>query len=175
MPWAIVAALGVMSIAVNAGAVTVKVMALEVTPAKVAVTVEAPCAKLDTMPLLFKIATPALLLTHVTALVRLPMLLSEYVPTALKLTDKPFAIEIVTIEETVSEIALALMLIPVNTAAVTVRLAEDEVTLPNAAVTVVLPTATPVAIPVALLIDAIPVLADDQVTCDVMSAVEASE
>lgn len=68
-----------------------------------------------------------------------------------------------------------MILIPVSTAAVTDRLAVGEVMPFNKAVTVVPPTATPVAIPVVLLIVATPVLTDTQVTWLVMSEVEASE
>ena len=69
---------------------------------------------------------------------------------------------------------VGLMLIPVIEAAVTVRLAVGEVMPLAEAVTVVLPTATPVATPVVLLIVATPVLPDDQVAWLVMSAVVAS-
>ena len=66
------------------------------------------------------------------------------------------------------------MLIPVMAAAVTDRLAVGEVMLLAEAVTVVLPTAMPVATPVVLLIVATPVLADAQVTWLVMVAVVLS-
>lgn len=70
--------------------------------------------------------------------------------------------------------AVGLMLIPVITAAVTVRLAVGEVKPLAEAVTVVLPTATPVATPVVLLIVATPVFPDAHVTWLVMSAVVPS-
>lgn len=67
-----------------------------------------------------------------------------------------------------------LMLIPVITAVVTDKLAVGEIKPPADAVTVVLPTATPVTTPVALLMVAMPVFADDQVTWLVMLAVVPS-
>jgi hypothetical protein len=63
---------------------------------------------------------------------------------------------------------------PVNTAAVTVRLALGEVTPLNAAVIVLPPCVTPVAMPLTLLIVATAVLPDAQVTWLVMVAVLAS-
>ena len=59
--------------------------------------------------------------------------------------------------------AVGVMLIPVITAAVTDKLAEGEMTPFRAAVTVVVPTETPVATPLLLLIVATPVLAEAQV------------
>ena len=70
--------------------------------------------------------------------------------------------------------ATGLMLIFVSTAEVTVRLAEGAIMLLTDAVIQVLPITTPVAIPVALLILAIAVFADDHDTWLVMSAVLAS-
>ena len=69
---------------------------------------------------------------------------------------------------------VGLMLIPVTTAAVTDRLAVGEVIPLVEAVTVVLPTATPVTTPVVLLTVATPVLPDAQLTWLVMSAVVPS-
>lgn len=69
---------------------------------------------------------------------------------------------------------VGLMLIPVITATVTDMLAVGEVMPLAEAVTVVLPTATPVATPVLLLIVATPVLPDAQVTWLVMLAVVLS-
>ena len=70
-------------------------------------------------------------------------------------------------------VVVGVMLIPVSTAAaVTVRLAVGEVMPLAEAVTVVMPTVTPVATPV--LIVATPVLADAHVTWLVMSAVVPS-
>ena len=69
---------------------------------------------------------------------------------------------------------VGLMLIPVITAAVTDRLAVGEVMPLAEAVTVVLPSATPVTTPVLLLIVATLVLADDQITWLVMFAVVPS-
>ncbi len=67
------------------------------------------------------------------------------------------------------------MLIPVITAAVTVNLAVGEVIPFIDAVTVVLPTAMPVATPVVLLIAAIPVSVEAQVTWLVMFVIVPSE
>lgn len=74
-----------------------------------------------------------------------------------------------------TEALAGLIDIAVNTGAVTVNVALLEATPLAEAVTVVLPTATPVATPVALLTVATPVLLDAQITWLVMSAVEASE
>ncbi len=67
-------------------------------------------------------------------------------PVAVKVTDEPFGVDFV----------VGVILIPVSTAAVTVRLAEGEVILESVAVTVVLPVVLPpVTTPVLLLIVAI--------------------
>lgn len=83
----------------------------------------------------------------------------------MNVTDTPFGVEG----------AIGLMLIPVIVAVVTVMLAVGEVMPFNEAVTVVLPTATPVAMPVALLIVAIFMLPDAQLAWLVMLAVVPSE
>ena len=80
---------------------------------------------------------------------------------AVKVTGTPLGVDGV----------VGLMLRPVITAAVTVRLAVGEVMPLEEAVTVVLPTATPVAMPVVLLIVATLMLPDAQVVWAEMSAV----
>lgn len=72
-----------------------------------------------------------------------------------------------------TEVAAGVMLMPVSAGA-TVRLAALEVMPLNEADIEVLPKATPVATPVALLIEAIALLAEAQVTLLVMLAVLAS-
>lgn len=74
-----------------------------------------------------------------------------------------------------TEADAGLIAIAVITAAVTVKLAAGELMPLSDAVIVALPTATPVAIAVALLIVATAVLPDTQSTWLVMSAVVASE
>lgn len=70
--------------------------------------------------------------------------------------------------------AVGLMLIPVSTAEITVKLEVFEVMPLSNAVMVVLPTAIPVATPVVLLIVAMLELLDAQVTWLVMLAVVLS-
>ena len=65
-PFATVAGDGVMAMAVNSGAVTVKVALLEVTPLADAVMVVLPCAKLVAMPVEFNVATAVLLDAQLT-------------------------------------------------------------------------------------------------------------
>lgn len=160
-PCATVAVAGVMAMAVNAGAVTVKVALLEVMPLVEAVTVVLPCANVEAMPLALSVATVALLDSHVTDPETFPELPSEYVPVAVNVTGVPLGVEGVD----------GLMLIPVITAAVTDRLAAGEVMPLEEAITVVLPTATPVATPVVLLTVTTPVSPDAQVVWPEMSAV----
>ena len=85
-------------------------------------------------------------------------------PVAEKVTDVPWGVDG----------AVGLMLMAVITAAVTVRFAAGEVMPLADTVTVVLPTATPVATPVVLMIVATPVLPVAQVTWLVMLAVVLS-
>lgn len=68
---------GVMASVANTGAVTVKVVLLEVTPFAEAVTVVVPCASEVAMPLAFSVATVALLDTQVAAPDTLPVPPSE--------------------------------------------------------------------------------------------------
>ena len=82
----------------------------------------------------------------------------------MKATDTPLGVDGV----------VGLMLIPVTTATVTVRLPVGEAIPLAEAVTVVLPTATPVATPVAPLIVATLTLPDAQLTWLVMLAVVPS-
>lgn len=83
---------------------------------------------------------------------------------AVKVTGVPFGTDDV----------VGLILSPIITAVVTVRLAVDEVMPLAVAVTVVLPTATPVAAPVVLLIVATLMLPDVQLTWLVMLEVVPS-
>jgi len=71
------AAVGLMAIAVNTGAVTVKVALLEVMPFTEAVTMVLPCARLEAIPLAFSVATVVLLDAQVTEPEILPVLPSE--------------------------------------------------------------------------------------------------
>ena len=74
-------------------------------------------------------------------------------PVAVKVTACPWG----------TDVAVGLMLIPVSTAAFTVRPAVGEVMPVDDAETVVLPTPTPVATPVVLMIVATDVLPDAQI------------
>ena len=74
-PLAAEAVVGLMAIAVNTGAVTVKDALLEVMPLACAVTVIVPCANVAAIPLAFSVATVALLdsqLTDPETLLELP-------------------------------------------------------------------------------------------------------
>jgi hypothetical protein len=144
---------GVMESDASAGAVTVKVV-LAVTPFSDAVMIELPCAKLVAIPLAFSVVTTMLLEVQITAPEILPVVPSEYEPVAVNVTGLPFGVEG----------ARGLMLIAVNTAAVTDRLAAGEAIPFANAKTVVVPTATPVATPVVLLIVATAVLPDIHIT-----------
>lgn len=83
---------------------------------------------------------------------------------AVKVTDVPLGVDG----------AVGVMLIPDSTDVETDRLASAEVMPFAEAVTVVLPKAMPVALPVLLLIVATAVLPETQFTWPVMSAVVAS-
>lgn len=164
VPMGVDGAAGVIAIAVKTGAVTFKMALLEVTPFAEAVMVVVPCAKLEAMPLVFNVAIPVFAEAQVTDPEMSPVVLSEKVPMAVKVTGVPLGVDG----------AVGLMLIPVTTAAVTAMLAVGDVMPLSEAVTVVLPTATPVNTPVAPLVVATPVLADTQDDWLVMLAVEAS-
>ena len=163
-PLATEAVVGLIAIAVNSGAVTVKVALFEVMPLADAETVVLPCARLEAIPLTLSVATAVLLDVQVTDPETLPVVPSEYVPVAVNVTGVPCGVDGIA----------GLMLIPVITAVVTVRLTAGEVMPLEEAVTVVLPIAKPVATPVMLLIVATPVLPDTQVTWLVISTVVPS-
>lgn len=76
-PFATEAVVGLMAMAVNTGAVTVKVALLDVMPLAEALMVVLPCAKLEAMPLVFNVATVVLLDVQVTDPETLPVLPSE--------------------------------------------------------------------------------------------------
>jgi hypothetical protein len=143
-----------MEIDANTGAVTVKVVLLEVIVFADAVMKVMPWVREEATPLLFNVATPVSLDAQVTEPEILPVLPFEKVPVAVKVTGKPLGVAGVP----------GLIAIAVITAAVTVKPAVGEVILLAVAVTVVLPSATPVATPVALLMLATPGLADSQIT-----------
>ena len=111
------------------------------------------------------VATVGLLDNQLTELEILPVVPSEYVPIAVKVTDCPLG----------TEGAFGLMLIPVIAAVVTMMLVADEVIPLNEAMTVVKPTVIPVAMPELLEIVATAVLPDDQATWLVIFAEEPSE
>lgn len=72
-PTVTLADVGVMAIAVNAGAVTVKVAVLEVMPLRVAVILLAPCARVLAVPPVI-VATAVLLDAQITEPVTFPVL-----------------------------------------------------------------------------------------------------
>lgn len=76
-PFAKVAEAGLIAIAVSAGAVTVNVATLEFTPFAEAVTLVVPCAKLEAIPLVFKVATVVALEVQITDADALPVVPSE--------------------------------------------------------------------------------------------------
>lgn len=157
------AVLDVMKMAVNTGAVTVKVTLLAVMPLDDAVTVVLPCANVKAV-LEYIVATAVSLDDQITDPETSPVVPSEYVPVAVNVTGVPLGVDGV----------MGLMLSPVITAAGTVRMVEGEVMPLSKAVTVVVPAATPVATPVVLLIVATLVLPDAQVTWLVTSVVVPS-
>ena len=77
VPFATVAVVGVMAIAVSADAVTVKLAVLEVRPFAEAVTDALPSAKVDAMPLMLSVAIVVLLDAQVTDPEIFPVLPSE--------------------------------------------------------------------------------------------------
>jgi hypothetical protein len=155
---------GVMESVTSSGAVTVNVVLLEVMPFAEAVMVVVPCVREEAMPLAFSVATVVSLDVQLAEPEMLPDVPSEYVPVAVKVTGIPFGVEG----------AVGLMLMPVTVAAVTVSGAAGEIMPLNEAITVVMPTATPVATPVELLILATAVSVACQITLLVMSAVVLS-
>ena len=76
-PIATDAVLDVIEIAVNTGAVTVKVALVEVMPFTEAVMLVVPCARVEAMPLAFSVATVVLLDAQVAEPETLLMLPSE--------------------------------------------------------------------------------------------------
>jgi hypothetical protein len=156
---------GLITIEVNAGAVTVKVALLEVWLPYKAVTVVLPCASEDATPLEFIVATPVFVDDQMTDPEISLETASEKLPVAVKVTGVPLGVDGV----------VGVMLIPVSVAVFTVRVAPGE-TMPLAeAVTVVLPTATPVATPVLLSMVATAILPVAHVTWLLISEVDASE
>jgi len=137
---------------------------LEVMPFTDALTVVKPGARLVAMPLAFSVATKVLLESHVTEPDTLALLPSVKVPVAVKVTGVPAGTEGV----------VGLILIPLISAAETVRLAVAEVMPPDLAVTVVVPAFTPLATPVPLLIVAMVLSAVSHMTWLVISAVVLS-
>ncbi len=76
-PFATETAAGLRAIALNTGAVTVKVALFEVTPFTDALMFALPCASVEAMPLAFSAATETLLEAQVTEPETLPVLPSE--------------------------------------------------------------------------------------------------
>lgn len=163
-PFATVAVVGETAMAVSAGAITVSVALFEVMPLSVALMLVLPCASVVAMPLVLIVAIPTSVDAQITEPDTLPVLLSAYVAVAVKVAVCPWGVDEVG----------GVMLSPLSTAALTVRLAGGEVMPLSDATMVVPPIATPVATPVVLLMVAIKLLPVDQVTWLVMSAVEPS-
>jgi hypothetical protein len=160
-------ATGLMDIRVKAGAVTVKVALLELTPLAEALMVVAPCARVDAIPVPFIVATELFVDAQTTdpetSAGGVP---SEKVPIAVNVTEVPAGVDSVVDE----------MLIPLSVAvlAITDSVAPGAVMPPAEAVTVVAPIVTPVAKPVALLIVATAASPVAQVTRPVILAVVPS-
>lgn len=164
-PLARVAEIGVTAIAVSVGAVTVRMAPPDVTPPVEAVMVLVPTFTPAARPLLPTVATLVLLEFQVTEAEILPVVLSAKAPVAVKVVLVPTSIET----------AAGATVMLVSGEAVTVMVTTFEVTPFRAAVTVVLPTATPVTTPVLPPTLAVAGLADAQVTVVVRLAVELSE
>jgi len=158
-------AVGAMAIETTTGAVTVKAAALDVIPFNAAVMELVPMPAPVAIPLVFSVAAAVLLECQVTVPEMLPLLPSEYMPVAVKVALLPLAMDALP----------GVTAIPVKVAAVTVMPAAGDVTPLNVAVTDVVPTVVPDTTPGWVPMLAIAGSADVQTTCDVMSAVEASE
>jgi len=147
-------AVGVTTIDAIDGGVTVNVTKFEVTLFSEALMLLLPWASALAIPLLFTVITVASLENQLTEPEILPVVLSEYVPIAVKILLDPLG-------EVVLE---AVILIPVTTAAVTEILTAAELTPLIDAETVVVPTATPVTKPTLLTMLAVDGAAEIQFT-----------
>jgi hypothetical protein len=144
----------------NVGAVTVSTAVLLVTLPEVAVMFELPTPRPVATPAALIEATAPFSEFHVAEFVRSCVLLSVYVPVAVKACVKPLAIEGLT----------GATAMETSAGAVTVKEAVLLVMLPEVAVMFELPTPRPVPTPAAL-IEATAPLSEFQVTVFVMSAV----
>lgn len=158
-------AAGVMLTAVRPAAFTVMLALFDTMPFNDAVTVVVPTPTPTAAPVLVLIeATAVLPDTQVTLLVMSAVVESLYVPVATKLVVSPFATELVG---GVTEIAS-------SSDEVTVRVALLEMRPLAEAVTVVVPCANVVAMPLALMVATVALL-DDQITEPEMLPVLPSE
>jgi len=164
VPFALDGFVGVTESVIKVAGVTVIVVDADILPC-VAEIVTVPVVRADASPLLPDAllidTTDVLLDAQVMLFVRFCVVLSEYVPVAANCLDVPFPVDGF----------IGDMEIDVKTAGVTVRMVFPLID-PSAAVMVVVPAATPVAVPftpVALLMVAIVVSDEDHVTLAVIS------
>lgn len=143
-PTATLEGVGVIASVASSGSVTVKAAVLvEAAPVAVAVIVVLPTASVVAMPLVL-IATAESLDAQVTDPETFPVDESEKVPVAVNVTGTPLAAD--------SVVGAMAMLVSVTADAMTVRLALSALMGLSAAVTVVVPAATPVATPALLIV-----------------------
>jgi hypothetical protein len=148
----------------NSGAVTVKVALLELIAFADAVMDVMPCARAAASPLLFNVATLVSLDAQSTEPEISPVLASEKVPVAVKVTGTPLGVDGVA----------GLIAIAVIAAAVTVNVALAEVMPLAVAVTDVSPSVFVAATPLAFIVATV-VLLDDQFAAPEMLAAVPSE
>lgn len=108
-PYATVALVGLIAIAVNTGGVTVNVALLEMMPLVEALIFVVPIARLLALPVLLSVTTLGVSDDQITEPETLPALWSEYVPSAEYVTATPLGVDCVA----------GLMVMAVITAAVT--------------------------------------------------------
>ena len=147
-PLAMEGLVGVMAMETRAGAVTVSTAVLLVTLPEVAVMLEVPACKPVATPAAVMEATVPSLECQVAEFVRSCVLLSVYVPVAVKACVRPLAME-----GLVGAIAME-----TRVGAVTVNTAVLLVMAPEVAVIFELPAARPVATPAALIEATVPLL-----------------
>ncbi len=162
-PFAIVGVAGVTAIDCSVAAVTVSTSTGEVTPLRLAVMLLVPTATPVANPAAVMVAAAVFDEFQVTCAVTFGRQLSLYVPVAVNCCVRPFAI-----------VGFAgVTAIDCSVAAVTVSTSTGEVTPLRLAVMLLVPTATPVANPAAVMVAAA-VFDEFQVTCAVTFAVEVS-
>lgn len=144
VPFAIDVLAAVIVMDCNVAAVTLRAIVFEVTPPWVAVMLLDPVPAPVAIPVVPIVATDVFDEAHVAEFVKFWVVPSLNVPVAAKSSAVPFAMEVVA----------AVMVIDWRVAAVTVNAIAFEVIPFCAAVTLLEPTATPVATPLVLIVTA---------------------